>query len=584
MFGIPTKEPALIRFANDLVETCMESSAARAAQGRLINQIVETGRLGGPSSKMNLLYDYLVRLRSYTYSPTDLRFILDFENEHPKSTYEQAAVVARTLTRDWERNNIDIEFGNGVFEGFKYGASILKQWTEPDGLHGEVNYCKRLVAPWNFGVYMEDENDLYKQPVLCERMLLSMPEVWRRIYKLPGAKELMKRIRSHAKKGESEWDNTSYFHQVLSTSQLNTSGVEPNGRVPSGGIVSPNPDYGLQSPQVSIDRAEFYELWVQDGSDYTTIQIIEPDILITPYHVGGVVMRKTNILIPTEKDSPLNSGLQPYTLIQPTQSQGYLWGRPAIADLIELQGLITRAADDADRLLGVQVDKIIGFSGVDGLTDERYDQLRGAGWVSAPQGATMTDITPKFPEQLIPLLQLYRDIFKHVGGFSDLLEGKGESGVRAGSHANTLLKTGSPRLRDVSLGIERQCAQAGELTLCLKIAKDGERYWTKADTIEDVQKTSFLLTDLPDDRRVAVDSHSSSPIFRDDHVQEVSFAVKAGAIGPEDLLDFLSLPNKEKLKLSVREREKMKAVQTEELKKTDPEAWAKLMGKGGGRR
>jgi hypothetical protein len=583
MLLIPTKEPLLVRFANELIEICMSSSAARAAQARLINQIVETGRLGGDSSKMNLLYDYIHRFQSYLFSPTDLRFMLDFENEHPKIVYERANVVARALTRDWEKNNIDIEFGQGVFEGAKYGASILKQWTEVDGIEQELNFCKRLVAPWSLGVYMEDEISLHKQPVICERMLLSLPEVWRRIHRFPGAKDLLKRIRAHARKGESEWDNTSYFHQVLSTSTINTSGVEANARVPPGGIVNlgNNPDYGMQYPQVQVDRVVMHELWVQDENDYTTIQVIEPDILITPFHSNGVIMKKTNLLIPGET----HSGVQPYSLIQPIPVSGYIWGRPAIADLIQLQGLITRAADDADRLLGVQIDKIIGFSGVDGLTDERFDQMRGSGWISAPSGGgTMQDLTPKFPETLLPLMKAYIDQFNQIGGFSDLLQGKGESGVRAGNHASTLLKTGSPRLRNISLGIERQCAMAAETTLMLKTAKDGDRYWTKGDTIDDINKTSFLLTDLPDDRRVAVDSHSSSPIFADDHKQEVAFGAKMGWVSGEDGIDYLSLPNKEKLKLSFREREKAKAEQIKQLQAQDPDAAAKLMSKGGARR
>lgn len=581
MLLIPNKEPQLVRFANELIETCMSSSAARAAMARMINQIVETGRSGSGNSKINMLYNHLDRLTAYLYSPTDLRFILDFENEHPKEVYQRAGVVARVLTRDWERNNIDTEFGSGVFEGLKYGASILKQWVQMDGVEQELNFCKRLAAPWNFGVYMEDENDLSKQPVLCERMLLSMPEVWRRIYRLPDAKELMKRIKAHSKQGESEWDNTSYFHQILSTSQINTSGVESNARVPPGGVVNlgNNPDYGIMPAQIAIDRVVMHELWVQDEKDYTTIQMIEPDILVTPYHMKGVVMKKSNLLIPGDT----HSGLHPYTLIQPNRTQGYIWGRPEIADLIEPQNLLSNAADDANRLLGVQIDKVLGFSNMDGMTDERYEQMRGAGWASAPTGATITDLTPKFPETLLPMMKFYIEQINVLGGFSDLMQGRGESGVRAGTHANTLLKTGSPRLRDRSLLVERQCAMAADLTLALKTAKDGDRYWTKADTIEDVTKTSFLLTDLPDDRRVAVDSHSSSPIFADDHQNLIGFGIKAGFIDGEEAIDDLPFPNKERKKQRLREKQQRQAQQIEQLKQQDPEAYAKLMSKGGKR-
>ena len=242
--------------------------------------------------------------------------------------------------------------------------------------------------------------------------------------------------------------------------------------------------------------------------------------------------------------------------------------------------LLSQGADDAQRLLNIQVDKILGFTGVDGMTDERYDQFRGAGWASAPQGATISDLTPKFPSELLPMLKFYIEQLNVLGGFSDLMQGRGESGVRAGTHANTLLKTGSPRLRDRSLLVERQCATAADLTLLLKTAKEGDQFWTKAETLEDIKNTTFRLTDLPDDRRVAVDSHSSSPIFMDDHKQEVVGAAKLGWIDGESGIDFLSLPDKERLKQKYRLKQAAQQKQIAELKQADPEAYAKLLSHG----
>ena len=121
MLQVPTKESDLIRFTNEHIEICMQSAAGRASECRLINAIVETGRTDGAKSKMNMLYNHLDRLTAYLYSPTDLRFTLDIENDYPERIYQQAGVVARSLTRDWERNNIDTMFGAGVFESLLYG-------------------------------------------------------------------------------------------------------------------------------------------------------------------------------------------------------------------------------------------------------------------------------------------------------------------------------------------------------------------------------------------------------------------------------------------------------------------------------
>lgn len=574
MLQVPTKESDLIRFVNEHIEICMQSAAGRASECRLINAIVETGRTDGAKSKMNMLYNHLDRLTAYLYSPTDLRFTLDFENDYPERIYQQAGVVARSLTRDWERNNIDTMFGAGVFESLKYGSSILKQWTEADD--EEVSFCSRLVSQWNFGVYTEDENDLSKQEVLCERMYITMPEVWQRISRLPGAKELYKRIKSHSRSGESDWGSTSFFHQVLSVSALNTSNINPVP--PPGGIVdlANNQNYSMMSPTIAANRVLMHELWVKGQHDYVTIQVIEPDIIVAPYRKDGMVMRMQNLMIPGD----MKTGRHPYTLIQPNQMRGYIWGRTEIADLVEPQMLLSQGADDAQRLLGVQVDKILGFTGVDGMTDERYDQFRGAGWASAPQGATISDLTPKFPAELLPMLKFYIDQLNVLGGFSDLMQGRGESGVRAGTHANTLLKTGSPRLRDRSLLVERQCATSADLTLLLKTAKEGDRFWTKADTLKDIEDTSFRLTDLPDDRRVAVDSHSSSPIFADDHQQLIGFGLKAGFIDGEDAIEDLPYPNRERKKQKLRIKQASQKKQLEELKQADPEAYAKLLSHG----
>jgi hypothetical protein len=129
--------------------------------------------------------------------------------------------------------------------------------------------------------------------------------------------------------------------------------------------------------------------------------------------------------------------------------------------------------------------------------------------------------------------------------------------VRAGVHADTLLKTGSPRLRDRSLLIERQCAAAADDTLAIVQAKDATVYWTDADKGE----TDFLLSQLPEDRQIAVDSHSSSPIYHDDHAQLIAWGVKSGVLGPEDAIEDLPFPNKDqklrRLKHRQEERQKL---------------------------
>ena len=112
------------------------------------------------------------------------------------------------------------------------------------------------------------------------------------------------------------------------------------------------------------------------------------------------------------------------------------------------------------------------------------------------------------------------NMMDEVAGFGNILSGSGEAGVRAGNHAQTLLKTASPRLRDRSLIVERQYAAHGDTILHYMEAKDGQEYYFDPDKPEE---SSFLLSQIPEDRRVVVDSHSTSPVYENDNIQLTTF-------------------------------------------------------------
>jgi hypothetical protein len=573
MFPVPDKERDILAFANELIEQCRVSVGMRSAYYRLMNAIAETGRFDGTKSLINLLYKHLDRTASHLFSPIELKFTMDFERPYPKWVYDRAAEVGKVVTRWWERSNTDVLFARGVFESLKYGAGIGKQWPEldhiePDGSES-FKYRAKLVMPWNFGVYREDENDINEQEALCETMTLTKPEVWRRVYRLPRAEKLFERICAHARRGEAGAEPTSFFHQVLSTSQLNTGVQGMTSPVP-GGIVQlgNDPNYSIMGPVVAADVVQMHELWVKDEHDYTTIQLIEPDILIAP------LMKRSNLLI---KDSRL----QPYRLIQPNEVSNWFWGRSELVDLIEPQALLSSWCDDFRRLIGLQIDKIVGFTGETTMTDELYAQFRLAGWANLGAGGDIKDITPKVPAEILPAIKFMIETINVLGGFPNIMQGQGEQGVRAGVHASTLLKTASPTLRDRALLVERDCAEWADLTLQLREAKDAAHYWVKADEpLKDVEDTKFLLSELPADWRITVDSHSSSPIFSDENQQLVFAAHRFGVVDGEYVLDNTNLPNKEVAKLRLREKEKKQA----ELLRQHPELLQAMFKRGAGKK
>lgn len=594
---VPTGKRELIDFAMTTIEQCRTSRSDRAAYCRLMNAIAETGRYDGQKSLINMMNGHLEKAATHIYSPVQLKFNLDYESKYPKREMERAAVVANALTHKWERDSTDMLFGRGVYEALKYGWCGLKQWCQVEGggtdsteevankigkKPEKVVIHQKLVMPWQFGVYNEAENNINEQFALCETIMMTMPQVWRRIYHMQGAEKLFDRIRSHAQTGATMSEMHSYFHQVLSTSQLNT-GLGTSTQPIPGGIVQlgNDPNFSMMGPQVAAPVVQVHELWVQDSADYSTIMMIEPDIVIAPMPLGNSFLSKPmNLLI---KDS----GIQPYRTIQPNETTNWFWGRSELTDIIEPQGLLSVWCDDAKRLMGLQIDKFLGFIGESGMTDELYAQARMAGYVNQNPGSTITDLTPKFPPELLPMIEFVIQQINTLGSFPPIMQGQGEPGVRAGVHADTLLKTASPTLRDRSLLVERQVATHADLTLAIMEAKDPTTYWTDGTTPQLAEESAFRLTELPDDWRVSVDSHSSSPIFANETEQLIMAAFKMGIVDEEYVLDNIAaFPNKEAAKLAIKERKKAKAAEMQSLLKQFPDAGEKLAVKmlGGGKK
>lgn len=545
---VPSDKKALLKLMQDTIDVCCHSMGQRQAMYRQYRTWIETGRSNGNKSLHNTLYAHEDRLQSYLFSPAELRFTIDFENHYPKATLLQAEVAARVLTREWERNNIDITFAEGVKLGLDYGACIIKALARKDyDENGEAYLRKidsRLVPPWHFGVYDENETNLGEQEALCEIAYMTLPQVWRRIAHLPDAEKLYTRIKANSTANTGTDGVGSYFHQILSTSQLQTDISNMTSPLP-GGIVSlsNNASDVIVDADRGADVVKFYELtlWDDEAADWVTCQMFEPDIIVAPLY------KKTNLYCPETL---------PYGIIQPNATPGYLWGRSEIIDLTEPQGLLSEWLDDLRRLMGVQFDKLLVFIGQNGITDEMYDQFRGAGYMGLDQGSSVNDLTPKLPPEAMQCIKMIKEFMEETNGFANILSGQGEAGVRAGNHANTLLKTASPRMRDRAILVERQCAAFGDNVLAGLEAKNSKLYWTDP---ADGEQSEFYLSQLPDDRRVTVDSHSSSPIYEDDHKALVAELAKLQVIEGDSILDLLPVPMKDLLKSRWKEKKQREA-------------------------
>lgn len=561
---LPESEKELLELAKQLAEKCRVSQATRAQTCRDLSAWKENGTLERPRATANLLYSHVERVASHLMSPSDMRFVIDTENHHPKETQQLCATAARVLTREWERQSIDLMFAQGVCEALTYGICIPKLLVRETttGQNRKVDISARLVMPWQFGVLNENNNSLSEQEAVCETVYLTKYEVFRRVRHLPDGEKLYNRIIANAAPDPGTGGPDGFMHQVLlgaTSAPVNPSApMQAPGLVDVGGDGSPQPTI-----MVAEDLYPMHELWVVNDAtdDRTTIQFIEPDILIAP----RANHRRANLFVPNTL---------PYGRICANETPGRFWGRSELQDLIEPQKLLTGVLDDYRKLLAVQFDKFIGVSGQDGITDEAaYREARRSGFMNMGAGGSAVDLTPKIPPEALPFVELLMtQVMEKISGFSPILSGQGVAGVRAGDHAETLTRNSSPFLRDRSLLVERQLAEFADASLSALEAKEARVYWVDAN---DGGRSDFTMDQLPDDRRVSVDAHSSSPIYHDDNSNLMTYGLKAGYITGDSMIEYLPYQNKEILLQRLKDKQ---AAQEALLKQLGPEMFAKLEG------
>jgi hypothetical protein len=298
--------------------------------------------------------------------------------------------------------------------------------------------------------------------------------------------------------------------------------------------------------------------------------MIYPDIIIE-----GDVTRRNLSRVP---------GRSPFLKIQAQPTPGYFWGRSMIADVQMLQDVLNKRLRDIKVMWDRNVNAPQLFSGFTGVTEEQYFKIISeGGFINDPNpNAKAMQMTQPPPPNYLDELQFLFQLFDEASGFSPVMTGQGEPGVRAGVHAQTLVRTSTPRLIDQAARIERQLAESGYLSLRIMQAMDAHVYITGDNKIE------FTLHDIPDDFQVQVDSHSASPAFAEDNRQLAIALARAGAVDAEDLIHMLHPPGSDLLLSRLRQRQKKQAEAAQQEKQeeliSNVLGFGKKGSSGGGRK
>jgi len=515
----------------------MASVEERALVYTRAAQYYYTGTYDARAAIYNKTKPFIDKLSGFLMQPTDVRFQVIFDTGEDDSVLKRAQLVSEKLSADYRSTDSDVTFSEAVTWSMVNGCQLLKHFPHDEG------FKLAAVHPQNFGVLGETILDLDEQEAFCHVTYPTMTRLRGLLDDHPRKKEILARIEAGRPTTKDE-EQPSYFHQMV-VGGLNPLG-EPGGapRSEAAGIVNVFPVPTPWKPNRRISpTVKFCELWIKDrdrGGDYTTMQVVYPDIIIE-----GDLTRRNLSKVP---------GRSSFVKIQPQITPGYFWGRSYISDVQMLQDVLNKRLRDLKVLWDRNVNAPQVFSGFTSITEEQYFKIISeGGFINDPNPNAKTNpLVQPPPPQTLEEINFLLQLFEEASGFSPIMSGQGEPGVRAGVHAQTLVRTSSPRLIEQAARVERQLAESGYLSLRIMQAMDPRIYRT--DTGQE-----FILKEFPDDFQVQVDSHSASPAFAEDNRQVAIALARAGAIDSEDLIHMLHPPGAELLLARLRQRQKAQA-------------------------
>jgi hypothetical protein len=176
--------------------------------------------------------------------------------------------------------------------------------------------------------------------------------------------------------------------------------------------------------EVAEDTVEMTELWVRDDDlrDYRCVTKADPDIII--YDRPG--------------ESLFMKGELPFIQICPNPLYVYYWGASAVQRLIYLQQLRNRRMTEILDLLSKQVSPPTALIGFTGILDEKNFALNRAGGLLSTDmpNAKVEKLAPTMPPDLFTEMREIDAMFEEASGVGNVLQGKGEAGVRSAGHAS----------------------------------------------------------------------------------------------------------------------------------------------------
>lgn len=518
---IPKEDNERDLFFNDLITKCLVSREERARHySSLRNYYLFGGSQDDEESPYNKVFPHIDLLTSFLFSADTTKFAIHVGAEVDTSEISKIPVLERAVNDDWLSSNADLIFGQGVTWALVYNTMILKLVPDKKDLN------PFLIEPQCFGVLREDIPLTDRQEAVVQTYFITRSELARKIDAHPGKTEIMSMLQGSKK--ELNYELSGLDRIIILNTQPNIQG---------------NVNIDLTSrnrfiPKVDEELIEMQELWLWDDE-------------IDDYRV---VTRADNRVTIYDRKNIFLDGELPFVQICPSPLYNYYWGSSEVDRLIGLQRWRNERIGQMRELLAKQVRPPKAYSGM-GIPDEKLHAFNTAGaWLnmSGDPMAKVQEFTPEIPPDLYREIGMIDEMFAEQSGLQNLLQGKGESGVRSGRQTSELARLGSARIKKRSLTVEDCLEKISTLYLKYKQVYDKTVY-------KDSHGMKFAASQFTDSFVVKVDGHSNSPLFVEDHKSMAAELLEAKAIDRARFVQMLDPPGKENILTELKEIEKKEA-------------------------
>lgn len=524
-------------FYDDIAQQCLVSRSDRISQYERLRCYYLFGCDSGSNPAIfNKIYPQIDLLVSFLFAAETARFgiQIDSESKDRKIALPKIPALTRRLNSKWHRSNADIQTGLAVQWALVFDSMFIKL------IQRGRNTYPYLVDPHSFGVLREDMPFLDDQEAFVHTYTISANSLKRILDAHPRKNEILAMVSRSLKQDTTEMP-AGVQRIVMSQFPMGAGG--PGG---PGQVTSPYNVIDGYRAKTADERVEMRELWVwdDDANDYRVATLASGNV---------VVYDRENFYLPGE---------QPFTQICPNPAYDYFWGHSEVDRLTQLQDARETRMEQIIELLNRQVKPPSALRGQwNGIQDETNYALQvfGASISSSDPTASVEQFAPTVPSDTFTEIREYDSMFNEIMGLSNVVQGKGESGVRSKGHAAELARLGSSRIRKRAFTLEDGFEKIGLHYLKLMQQHDPE-------TLLDEDGKTFIAEQFTKDYTVKVDGHSSSPIFTEDQKELAYRLFESHAIDRSELIEMVDPPNKQVMleKLKVMEKNEQAAAEKKE--------------------